>query len=450
MQTQVMSQHQYSQQRGTTSGQFGTTSAHYHQQQQQAPQPQAPYGGTDQQHQRGGYGGDNRSRRSGRDDDGGGENRRRRSRSNHRSSRRGGGNNNDQYPDQSNQFHYPGGAVANNVTPPSQDAASSSNLGQQSSTLDATQRRPAYLLHRDLVIGKGSYGQVCIASRGEAEGHHSNKSGKRKKFACKCVMLRNDPKYIAKLQEEVNVLRELRGHDNVIRLFDVFCVDNELFIITELGRGGDLFHLLTTHPKHGVTEAYAAKTVAEMLSAVSFLHSRHICHRDLKLENWVLESGKDVWSPLKLIDFGLSTHYTPGHRLSRVVGSSYYVAPEVLKKSYTEACDLWSLGVIVYMLLSGAPPFYGRNDEAIKASIVQGEYQFPNELFRDVTDDAMAFVSCLLSYSIEYRYTAEQALTHPWLKGNCDPDQLHRCKDGAQGVGAISDGYSADINAMQM
>ncbi len=120
-------------------------------------------------------------------------------------------------------------------------------------------RRPAYLLHRDLVIGKGSYGQVCIASRGESEGHSSGGSGKRKKFACKCVVLRNDAKYIAKLQEEVNVLRELRGHDNVIRLYDVFCVDNELFIITELGRGGDLFHLLTTHPKHGVTEAYAGK-----------------------------------------------------------------------------------------------------------------------------------------------------------------------------------------------
>lgn len=122
---------------------------------------------------------------------------------------------------------------------------------------ESAQRRPAYLLHRDLVIGKGSYGQVCIASRGEPEGHNSGRSGKRKKFACKCVMLRNDPKYIAKLQEEVNVLRELRGHVNVIRLFDVFCVDNELFIITELGRGGDLFHLLTTHPKHGVTESYA-------------------------------------------------------------------------------------------------------------------------------------------------------------------------------------------------
>mmetsp|Transcript_20395 Transcript_20395/g.46280 ORF Transcript_20395/g.46280 Transcript_20395/m.46280 type:complete len:428 (-) Transcript_20395:297-1580(-) len=292
------------------------------------------------------------------------------------------------------------------------------------------QRRPAYLLHRDLVIGKGSYGQVCIASRGETEG---GKPGKRKKFACKCVVLRSDPKYIAKLQEEVNVLRELRGHENVIRLYDVFCVDNELFIITELGRGGDLFHLLTTHPKHGVTEAYAAKTVSQMLSAVAFLHSKNICHRDLKLENWVLESGKDVWSPLKLIDFGLSTHFTPGHRLSRVVGSSYYVAPEVLKKSYTEACDLWSLGVIVYMLLSGAPPFYGKTDEAIKASIVNGEYTFPHELFRDVSDEAMAFVSSLLSYNQEFRYTAEQALSHPWLAANSEPVSLQRCKDGARG-----------------
>ena len=148
---------------------------------------------------------------------------------------------------------FPPPAVTNNAG----DSPTTMNyLGGE--TLSASQRRPAYLLHRDLVIGKGSYGQVCIASRGEPEGHtSSHRSGKRKKFACKCVMLRNDPKYIAKLQEEVNVLRELRGHDNVIRLYDVFCVDNELFIITELGRGGDLFHLLTTHPKHGVTESYA-------------------------------------------------------------------------------------------------------------------------------------------------------------------------------------------------
>ena len=87
------------------------------------------------------------------------------------------------------------------------------------------------------------------------------------------------------------------------------------------------------------------------------------------------------------------------------------------------------------MLLSGAPPFYGKNDEAIKASIVQGEYTFPHELFRDVSDEAMAFVSCLLSYNTEYRYTAEQALTHGWLATNCDPEKLQRAKDGARGVG---------------
>ena len=152
----------------------------------------------------------------------------------------------------------------------------------------------------------------------------------------------------------------------------------------------------------------------------------------MKIENWVLKSGNDLWSPLKLIDFGLSTHFTPGHKLSRVVGSSYYIAPEVLKKSYTEACDLWSLGVIVYMLLSGAPPFVGPSEEGIKASILDGTYSFPQELFGDVSEDAMAFVSCLISYDEEKRYTANQALNHRWLEAKCKPEQLLRCKAGAQ------------------
>ena len=129
-------------------------------------------------------------------------------------------------PNNPEQPTFPPPAVTN-------DSPTQNHIGTD---VGASSRRPAYLLHRDLVIGKGSYGQVCIASRGESEGHSGGRSGKRKKFACKCVMLRNDPKYIAKLQEEVNVLRELRGHVNVIRLYDVFCVDNELFIITELGR----------------------------------------------------------------------------------------------------------------------------------------------------------------------------------------------------------------------
>lgn len=180
---------------------------------------------------------------------------------NYSSPQNGGDNNSMQH-----QYRQPQAPLSNyedesgvaSVTPNPPDLANyPPHVSSSQSQGSSASRRPAYLLHRDLVIGKGSYGQVCIASRGESEGHISGGSGKRKKFACKCVVLRNDAKYIAKLQEEVNVLRELRGHENVICLYDVFCVDNELFIITELGRGGDLFHLLTTHPKHGVTEAYA-------------------------------------------------------------------------------------------------------------------------------------------------------------------------------------------------
>lgn len=142
------------------------------------------------------------------------------------------------------------------------------------------------------------------------------------------------------------------------------------------------------------------------------------------MENWVLKSGNDLWSPLKLIDFGLSTHFTPGHKLSRVVGSSYYIAPQVLKKSYTEACDIWSLGVIVYMLLSGAPPFVGPTEEVIQDRILSGKYSFPHELFCDVSEDALAFASCLLSYEEKDRFTAKQALNHSWLVGNREPEQL--------------------------
>jgi len=172
-----------------------------------------------------------------------------------------------------------------------------------------------YFLHKDVVIGRGSYGSVCLATQ-----QHPSSKAKQKRFASKCVAMKSDPKYIAKLEEEVKVLREVYGHPFIIKIYDVLCLPNEILIITELGRGGDLFHLLTTHPKHGVTESYAAKSVTQMLSAVLHLHKSNICHRDLKLENWVL-SMPNAWSDLKLIDFGLSTHFTPGVPMTRVVGS---------------------------------------------------------------------------------------------------------------------------------
>ena len=137
-----------------------------------------------------------------------------------------------------------------------------------------------------------------------------------------------------------------------------------------------------------------------MVSAVSFIHSLGICHRDLKLENWVL-ARSNAWSDIKLIDFGLSTHFAPGEYLTRVVGSAYYVSPQVLSRRYTSKCDLWSLGVIAYMLLSGAPPFYGPNDKEIRAMITRvgvkgGEVDFPKVRKKKKKKTAKVYNKCVM------------------------------------------------------
>ncbi|KAL3817272.1 hypothetical protein ACHAXA_007126, partial [Cyclostephanos tholiformis] len=231
------------------------------------------------------------------------------------------------------------------------------NHTELSSTLDATQSRLAYLLQRNLIVGKGAYGQVCIVSRGKVEGYcNINHRGARSSLA-----------YTAKLQEGANMLRDLRGHDNVIRLYDVFCKDNELFILTELGRGGNMLQLLMSHPEKGMKRGQN-------------------CGRDA------------IWDPLP----SLPTLMPPGPQ-ARESG------PKV------------------------EGPLGGCVD-AIKALIMRGIYTFPHELFRDVSDEALDFVSCLMSYSVECRCTAERALTHSWLRSHCDPDQLQRSRDGASGT----------------
>jgi len=187
---------------------------------------------------------------------------------------------------------------------------SDASIAAAQSQLDIIQRMPAYTLHRHLVIGKGSYGQVYIASRGEAEGHFSSKPGKRKKFACKCVSLPADPKYICKLQEEVNVLRVLRGHVNVIRLYDVFVIDNELLIITELGTGGDLFHLLATHPKHGLSEEYAGK-IRSIIICFLPLFDYFLAHCIVSLKTTPLFSQDCVGYALRCGNPTFTTHLPP-------------------------------------------------------------------------------------------------------------------------------------------
>ena len=178
----------------------------------------------------------------------------------------------------------------------------------------------------------------------------------------------------------------------------------------EYASGGELFDYIVKRKR--LQEDEACRFFQQIISGVEYIHKVKICHRDLKLENWVLESGKDVWSPLKLIDFGLSTHFTQGHRLSRVVGSSYYVAPEVLKKSYTEACDLWSLGVIVFVLLQGYLPF----ELTEKFSTNKYELHFDPVDFRHISLQAKTLISSCLDISPHKRPSAKDLLLAPWLQ----------------------------------
>jgi calcium-dependent protein kinase len=132
--------------------------------------------------------------------------------------------------------------------------------------------------------------------------------------------------------------------------------------VTELCTGGELFDEITNQSQF--CEGDAAKIIQQVLLAIGYCHSKRIVHRDLKPENILLDSKKNS-NVVKVIDFGTSSKFEPGKKLSSQFGTAYYIAPEVLTSEYNEKCDIWSIGVILYILLSGRPPFDGKDDKEI-------------------------------------------------------------------------------------
>ena len=183
-----------------------------------------------------------------------------------------------------------------------------------------------------------------------------------------------------KMLSEVDILRQLvtttQDHPNIIKIVGVMETSRAYHIITELCTGGELFDRIVSR-KH-LSEALAASYLRQILSAVAYCHDRGIVHRDLKPENLLLENPSDE-AQLKVIDFGTSCRVHPGLSFSTVTGTPYYIAPEILQGKYTEKCDIWSCGVILFILLCGSPPFPGRNDTEILGRVRQGVYTFDSE-----------------------------------------------------------------------
>lgn len=212
--------------------------------------------------------------------------------------------------------------------------------------------------------------------------------------------------FVDELRNEIAILKDL-DHPNIVRAIETFEWKGKISIVMEVCSGGDLY---TRDP---YTEMEAARIITSILSAIAYMHSKKVVHRDLKFEN-VLFVNTSPMSEVKLIDFGLSQVYVD-RKLTDVTGTIYTMAPEVLLGNHTEKADLWSIGVIAFMLLASAVPFYGSNRREIAKLIVANKYAFKGKRWKRVSPEAKAFIEDLLVSDPDERASAESALGSAWL-----------------------------------
>lgn len=213
------------------------------------------------------------------------------------------------------------------------------------------------------------------------------------------------------LNREIEILESI-DHPCVMKCHEHFETKDEVLMVLELLEGGELFQRIVDRNQY--SERDAASALKNVFETLKFLHGKDIVHRDLKPENLLLVSKTDDIK-LKLADFGFATYAT--EPLTEGCGTLLYVAPEILlKQEYWTAPDMWSMGVITYILLCGYPPFFDPDQDRLAKKVVRGKYKFRDEDWADISDDAKNFVRALLQRNPEDRMTAEEALEHPWIK----------------------------------
>jgi calcium-dependent protein kinase len=263
-----------------------------------------------------------------------------------------------------------------------------------------------------MVLGEGCNGKVHMATRKGAP-------RQAQRYAVKALNIAKLPKKdVATLEAEVQIYLCM-DHPHIARLINVYETPEHLNLVMECMGGGELFDRLQQVRQLGATvpEDQAADLTQQMLLVVHYLHSHGIVHRDLKLENFLFESSESNF--LKLIDFGFSKFRNRDQRMRTACGTMAYVAPEVLQQQYTNQCDLWSLGIIVFVVLSGMMPFPQNGSSGDLASrIMRGAYFMQKEKWARISDEAMSFTKALLEKDPAIRLTAQDALRHPWIERN--------------------------------
>jgi calcium/calmodulin-dependent protein kinase I len=267
-----------------------------------------------------------------------------------------------------------------------------------------------YIIQEEL--GRGAFSVVKLAVE-KATGT---------KYAVKVINKTNVGQDMARLATEMEILKQVQ-HPNIISLKEIIDTKNCLFIVTELVTGGELFDKIVELGQY--SERDAAILVSKIVSAIDYLHEINIVHRDLKPENLLLKDHSNI-SEVKLADFGLSKIVGQKVMMQTACGTPGYVAPEVLKAAgYDKEVDMWSIGVITYILLCGFPPFYNDQLPELFEQIMKADYDFPEDYWRDISQDAKDFISRLLVVDPKKRMTGKEALKHKWLSGTAPDTKLN-------------------------
>ncbi|KAI5694342.1 hypothetical protein M8J76_004772 [Diaphorina citri] len=278
------------------------------------------------------------------------------------------------------------------------------------------------------LLGTGAFSEVRLAESRENGTMFAVKIIDKKALKGKEDSLENEIKVLRRFSQSVhNRLDETNDnnsndkdkerltHPNIVQLIETFEDKHKVYLVMELVTGGELFDRIVE--KGSYTEKDASMLIRQVLEAVDYMHEQGVVHRDLKPEN-LLYYSRDEDSKIMISDFGLSK-MEDSRTMATACGTPGYVAPEVLaQKPYGKAVDVWSIGVISYILLCGYPPFYDENDANLFAQILKGEFEFDAPYWDDISDSAKDFIRHLMCVDPERRFTCKQALAHEWICGN--------------------------------